>query len=120
MQERRRRKFHAFNKKNSSILLRYAHSLLHFTQLFCYTFYDYILFIMIIIRLSFLLSFLCKFVLFISNFFFHIFVSIICKYTSKYNALENLKQMVMSIYCMKNGVLGNARHTTTKWCFRKA
>jgi len=75
MQKKRRRKFHAFNKKHSFILLRYAHYLLHFTQLFCYTFYDYILFIIIFIRLSFLFSFLSKFVLlFFANLFFHIFV----------------------------------------------
>jgi len=63
----RRRKFHAFNKKKSFILLRHAHFLLYFTQLLCYTFYNYMLFIIIFIRLS-LLSFLCKFILFFRKF----------------------------------------------------
>ena len=79
MQERRRRKkkFHAFNKKNSFILLRYAHSLIHFTQLLCYTFYDYILFIIIFICPSFLLSFFYKFVLFFAKF---VIVNILCNF----------------------------------------
>jgi len=69
--KRRRIKFHVFNKKNFFILLRYAHSLLHFTQLLCYTFYDYILFVIIFIHLSFLISFLYKFILlFFADFFF--------------------------------------------------
>ena len=73
MQEKRRRKFHAFNKNNSFILLRYAYSLLHFTQLLCCTFYDYILYIIyhyiylslisLLISLQICYSFLWKFVL---------------------------------------------------------
>ena len=98
--QKKKKKFHAFNKKNSFILLRYAHSFLHFTQLLCYNCYDYILFIIIFIHLSFFLSFLCKFVLlFFANLFFRIFVhfsflifilplcvfvSILCEYTFEY------------------------------------
>jgi len=51
------------------------HSLLHFTQLLCYTFYDYILFINYIYSSLIFPLFLCKFVfLFFANLFFLIFV----------------------------------------------
>ena len=65
--KKRRRKFHAFNKKNSFILLRYAHSLLYFTKLLCSLF-------MIIYYLS-LYLFVSHFSsLLYANLFFCIFV----------------------------------------------
>ena len=64
---RRRRKLHAFNKKNSFNLLRYAHYLLHFTKLLCYTFYV-ICYLSLYFCLSFLLFFLCKFIVFFTKF----------------------------------------------------
>ena len=44
MQEKRRRKYQAFNKTNSFILLRYAHSLLHYATSLLHFFWLYIIY----------------------------------------------------------------------------
>ena len=115
MQERRRRrKIHGFNKKNSFTLLRYAHSLLHFTQLLWYTFYVicYLSLYFFVSHFSYLFSvnlffslqnlFFPMVVHFLFPIFFIlprcVFVSILCKYTP-FSLLE-LKLLIIILKCV--------------------